>query len=297
MPQPEEVSKRQPVGWYLAWAGASAFAFFGVWHAVEVGVGFDAHAYWAAVQHMDQLYGAPALSRDAYLYSPAFAQAIWPLGRLPWPLFWMLWIALMAVAFAWLLRPLPRQWFIPAFVATLPEILTGNIYALMAVGLVLGATRGPPWVFLGLTKVTAGGIGVVWLTMTRQWRALLWGAATAVAVVATSVAVSPNQWMDWVRFLLHGSQPLANSISSPILTVVLVVVGFGLVVLAALSRRAWLLAVAVIFLSPTIGLNTLTLLAAIPRLAYALEPDAATSRHGRRTDASHRISLALETAS
>ena len=57
------------------------------------------------------------------------------------------------------------------------------------------------------------------------------------------------------------------------------------VVLAALSRRAWLLAVAVIFLSPTIGLNTLTLLAAIPRLAYALEPDAATSRHGRTDDA------------
>jgi hypothetical protein len=267
MPQPESESPRQPLGWYLAWTGATAFAFFGVWHALAIGLGYDSHAYWQAVQDMNHLYGSPALSRDAYLYSPLFAQVLWPLGHLAWPVFWIFWSLMNAVVFVWLLRPLPSRWFIPAFVATLPEIVTGNIYALMAAAVVLGATRGPPWVFLGLTKITSGGIGLVWLSLTRQWRALLWGVVSAVGVLAVSVAVGPGQWRDWIEFLLHGSAPIANSISSPILTVVLVGSGLASVAVAAVTRRPWLLAVAVILVSPTIGLNTLTLLAAVPRLS------------------------------
>ena len=69
---------RKPVGWYLAWVGSCAFGFFGVWYAFQLGLGYDSHAYWLAVQDMGRLYGAPALARDAFLYSPAFAQLIWP---------------------------------------------------------------------------------------------------------------------------------------------------------------------------------------------------------------------------
>lgn len=54
------------------------------------------------------MYGLPPNTADAYLYSPAFAQLIWPLAQLPWPLF----VAAGAVAgfalYAWLLRPLGR---------------------------------------------------------------------------------------------------------------------------------------------------------------------------------------------
>ena len=210
---------RKPVGWYLAWVGSCAFGFFGVWYAFQVGLGYDSHAYWLAVQDMGRLYGAPALARDAFLYSPAFAQLIWPLGLLPWPAFYVLWTLLSAVIFVWLLRPLGRTWFAPAFIATLPEIVTGNIYALMAGALVLGVSSGPPWVFLGLTKIAGGGVGLVWLTLTRQWRALVVGLVTAMAVVGLSVAISLDQWRNWIQFLLHGSTPTANSISSPVLTV------------------------------------------------------------------------------
>jgi Glycosyltransferase family 87 len=258
---------RQPAGWYAAWVVAMAFAFFGVWHALEVGLGYDSHAYWAAVQHMDRLYDAPALSRDAYLYSPLFAQLVWPLGRLPWPTFYVLWTAVMAAVFVWLLRPLGRRWFLPAFIATIPEILTGNVYALMAAALVLGASSGPPWVLLGLTKVTGGGVGLTWLTLTRQWRAVLVGLLTAAGAVGLSYAVGPDQWGAWIEFLMHGSTPTTNSISSPVLTLVLLGGGVAAVVVGALTRRAWLLAVAAVLVSPTIGLNTLTLLAAVPRLA------------------------------
>ena len=206
---------RKPVGWYLAWVGSCAFGFFGVWYAFQLGLGYDSHAYWLAVQDMGRLYGAPALARDAFLYSPAFAQLIWPLGLLPWPAFYVLWTLLSAVIFVWLLRPLGRTWFAPAFIATLPEIVTGNIYALMAGALVLGVSSGPPWVFLGLTKIAGGGVGLVWLTLTRQWRALVVGLVTAMAVVGLSVAISLDQWRDWIQFLLHGSDADGSSISSP----------------------------------------------------------------------------------
>ena len=290
MRPPERTPARQPVSWYLAWTGATAFAFFGIWHALAVGLGYDSHAYWAAVQDMDRLYGLPALSRDAYLYSPVFAQVIWLLGRLPWPVFWALWSLLMAVAFVWLLRPLPIRWLLPAIVATLPEIVTGNIYAVMAVALVLGATSGPPWVFLGLTKVTSGGLGLIWLTLTRQWRALLWGLATAVGVLAVSVAATPSLWRDWLQFLVHGSEPVVGSISSPVVTVVLVGSGLATAVVAALTRRAWLLPVAAILLSPTIGLNTFTLLAAIPRLTgrFAVAAADPVGKHHRFAEAAGR---------
>lgn len=251
---------------------AAAFGFFGLWYAFEVGLGYDSHAYWAAAQHMDRLYNSPVLARDAYLYSPLFAQVIWPVTRLPWPLFGILWSLLAGGTFVWLLRPLRLRWFLPAFVATLPEVVTGNVYALMAAALVLGVASGPPWVFLGLTKIVPGGIGVVWLSLTRQWRALLAGAASAVVLVGLSALLSPGLWRDWVEFLLHGSTPASNSISSPLLTLVLTGTGLALVVVAAFRRSPWLLAVAAILLSPTIGLNTLTLLAAVPRLRQAAEP-------------------------
>ncbi len=261
---------RKPVGWYLAWVGSCAFGFFGVWYAFQVGLGYDSHAYWLAVQDMDRLYGAPALARDAFLYSPAFAQLIWPLGLLPWPVFYLVWTLLSAALFVWLLRPLGRAWFVPAFIATLPEILTGNIYALMAATLVLGVNSGPPWVFLGLTKIAGGGVGLVWLTLTRQWRALLVGLVTTIAVVGLSVAIGLNQWREWIEFLRHGSGVTSNSSA---ITVVLLCAGVAAVAIGALTRRAWLLSVATILVSPTFGPNTLTLLAAIPRLTRWSAPD------------------------
>ena len=57
----------------------------------------DAHAYWAA----DPLHPyRPVIlgDFDAYFYSPAFAQAIWPLTRLPWQLFAAAWTAVLGLA-------------------------------------------------------------------------------------------------------------------------------------------------------------------------------------------------------
>jgi hypothetical protein len=254
-------------GWFLAWVTAAPFAILGTWYAVQVGLGYDSHAYWSAVQDMDNLYGARALSRDAYLYSPLFAQAIWPLGRLPWPVFGVTWALLQAVLFLWLLRPLQARWFVPALVATVPEILTGNIYALMASALVLGATRGTPWVFLGLTKVTPGLLGVVWLAASRRWRALANGAVTTATLVVLSYIAAPTAWHDWVQLLTSGSGGPAGGSGVPWLAVALLAVGVAITLFAGVTRRGWLLPIATILVSPTFGPNTLTLMTATPRLA------------------------------
>ena len=58
-------------------------------HAVAMstwyGLGWDAHAYYVAWS--GGLYEALPGSADAYNYSPLFAQIVWPLTLLPWPVF------------------------------------------------------------------------------------------------------------------------------------------------------------------------------------------------------------------
>lgn len=255
------------VGWYAAWLVAGPFAVVGTWYATQVGFGYDSHAYWSAVQDMDHLYDASALTRDAYLYSPLFAQVLWPLGRLPWPVFGVLWSALQAVLFVWLLRPLPPRWFVPTLVASVPEVLTGNIYALMATALVLGATRGSPWVFLALTKVTPGFVGLTWLSVTRYWRALAGALLLGVVLVGVSYVAAPAAWQEWVHFLAGRTDGSGTGPGVPWLSVALLIVGLAVSAFAAATRRAWLLPVATILVSPTFGPNTLTLLSAVPRLA------------------------------
>ncbi len=53
--------------------------------AGQHGVGWDAHAYYVAWS--GGLYEELPETRDAYNYSPLFAQVIWPLTLLPWPAF------------------------------------------------------------------------------------------------------------------------------------------------------------------------------------------------------------------
>lgn len=269
---------RQPIGWYAAWVGSVVFAFFGLMYASQIGLGYDSHAYWSAVQDMDHLYGAPALSRDAYLYSPAFAQALWPLGRLPWPAFWLGWSGLLLATFVWLLRPLPARWFAPAIVAVLPEVVTGNIYAFMAAAIVLGTSRGFSWSFLALTKVTPGIVGFAWLVGGRRWRALAEAVGTTAVLIGISYLTLPQQWRDWVDFLTSGSGASASAVG-----VVLLVAALALALFGALTRRPWVLPFAVILASPTFGVNTLTLLAAVPRLRSSGSGKPPTSSPGRST--------------
>ena len=133
-------------------------------------LGYDAHAYWLAWHH-SPMYGLPPNTADAYLYSPAFAQVLWPLAQLPWPLFLAAWTVAGFALYAWLLRPLGRALAAPLLLFCLPQAMVGNIWPLLAVVLVFGFRRPGLWAFPLLTKVTAG-VGVVWFAARGEWRNL-----------------------------------------------------------------------------------------------------------------------------
>jgi hypothetical protein len=243
---------------------------FGMGVAYTQGFGYDSHAYWTAAQDLGHLYDRPPLARDAYLYSPAFVVLLWPIAQLPWPIFAVLWGAILAWCFGWLLRRLPPFWFVPAALACVPEVLTGNVYALMAVSMVLGIRRGAMWSFPLLTKVTPGLVGLGFFVVRRDWRQLGYAVgATAVVVGATGLII-PGAWAEWVRFLVEqrNSGAVAAILPLPV-RVIGVVAGVTLVLLAGRRSRYWLLPVAAVLVSPTLGPNTLTLLAAVPRLLEA----------------------------
>lgn len=98
------------------------------------GPGQDARAYWAVP--LDAPYVPGSVGKEsAYLYSPAFLQAMTPFRALPWTAFVVAWtIALLAVLY-WLSGPLL---FGPLIVLCFPELWGGNITILLAAAVVAG---------------------------------------------------------------------------------------------------------------------------------------------------------------
>ena len=225
----------------------------------------DGHAYWMSLRH-PHLYGLPPRSLDAYLYSPAFAQALWPFTRLGFAAFAAVWWSAIVVAFWWLLKPLPWCWRLPAMVVCGFELQVGNINAFIALMLVLALRRPHVWAFALLTKVTLG-VGLVWHLARREWSALGCAAATTALVMGVSAAVAPDLWRQWSAFLLHsfdGSSPV--SLLYPWSLPMRLILASALVVWGARTDRPWVLGVAVPLATPLVGLATLSALAALPRL-------------------------------
>jgi hypothetical protein len=133
--------------------GALAVAL-GRFHALisQGHLGADAHAYWLVGQPGVPLYSALPGELDAYLYSPAFAQAISLVTWMPWPAFVALWLLLEAIAFGWLLAPLGWRVAVPLWLLCSMEISLGNVVGFLAVAAVLGTKRPAVWAAFALTK-------------------------------------------------------------------------------------------------------------------------------------------------
>lgn len=243
-----------------------AFSCVG-WSAVIVilfGLGYDSHAYWQAVRG-DSLYGSSPTEQDAYLYSPAFAQVIWPLAQLPFPAFCVIFTVAPAVAFWWLLLPLPRRLAVPCWLMTTPEIVTGNIFWLLALAAVWGMTRAGWWVAVAFTKITPF-LGPVWFLVRRQWRELATCLAFAMLVGAASWAIDPDAWRDWTTFLIDNRGGSQGPIGDLLPLFVRVPVALLLVGWAAASDKAWVVPIAMVVATPVLATASFTMLTAIPRL-------------------------------
>jgi hypothetical protein len=262
---------RLPASWARFARPARDGAFLaGIVFAVMIGAGLlpfavDAHAYWAA-DPLDPYSDAALSDFDAYFYSPAFTQAMWPLHSLPWPIFAGLWTAAIVVAFRWL----SDLWL--GLVLLLPpvfiEVAIGNVHAFIAVAVVLGFRWPATWAFVLLTKVTPG-VGLLWFVVRREWRSLAIALGATAGIVAVSYAIAPGLWREWIDVLV-GRAAAANTagIYGAIPLLIRLPVAAALVVWAALTDRRWVVPIAAVLAMPVIWPNAFAVaVAAIPLLA------------------------------
>lgn len=227
------------------------------------GFGVDSHAYWYAWHRPGGLYGPAPEQRDAYLYSPVFAEIIWPLTLLPWPLFAALWLLVDAVLYCWLLQPLPRARRAFWLLLLTPVIVLGNVWSGYAAVVVLGFARSEAWSFALLTKVAAA-VGLPYFALRGEWRQLARALVATAAVVAVSFAIAPDLWHSWFSFLLGHDDYGTRGRGVPFFF--RLPVAAALVVIAARRDRPQLLPWALALASPVLGLGNFAVLAALPRL-------------------------------
>jgi hypothetical protein len=190
----------------------------------------DTHAYWSA-NPLAPYRQSQLGDFDAYFYSPAFAQVLWPLTRLPWGLFAALWTGILIVA----VYLQSGRWFGLVVPLVAVELAMGNIHLLLGLAVTAGLVWPAAWAFVLLTKITPG-IGLLWFAVRRELRPLvIAGLATALFVVPSFI-LSPGTWIDWVRLL---SSPLGhwNGIEIPVL--VRLPFAAALVVWGARTDRRW----------------------------------------------------------
>lgn len=237
-------------------------------HLANGGPGWDAWAYWDAWR--GPMYDGSVGDPGHFLYSPAFAQVVWPLAQTTWPVFLGVFIAINAIGLAWLLRPLPLLLAVPLWFAASQEIVSGNIFIPMAIVAVLGMARPHLWAFVALTKITPA-LGPVWFAARGEWSSVAKAAATTLAVTAVSYVVAPGLWHQWFAFLVDQARLSDGAIGYEFIPGPLyrIPVALVLVVWAARTDRVWALPVAMVIATPFIWNGSLTLLAAIPRLNAA----------------------------
>ena len=90
---------------------------------------------------------------------------------------------------------------------------------------------------------------------------MLWAAGTTVLIVVVSAAFAPSAWLAWIDFLRYTAGQRGST------AFLRAAAAFLIVIWAARTGRAWLLAPALILACPTLGgYGPLAVLAAVPRL-------------------------------
>lgn len=246
-------ARRRAVRHGLAIAGiiAAAWMYLVVGDATWQHPAADGLVYWA-VDPSDPYPGATVGGKDAYLYSPAFAQVFWVIGHLPREVFVVGWTLLLAAVAWWLARPWPASLLVLALPVS-QEVMIGNIHLLVAAAIVLGFRWSGTWAFVLLTKVTPG-VGLVWFAVRREWRAVLIAGVATAGVAAVSYAIAPQPWMDWLR-LLRTDGGSESSRLLVRLTAAALVVGWG-----ALTDRPWTVPLASMMALPIIWMDSFSML-------------------------------------
>jgi len=238
----------------LVWLGVAPYAP----PVPEYGPMFDSRGFWNAWD--GGLYDIPWGEYEAFVYSPVFAQVLWPFTLLPWPAFAGLWTLAAIGCLFWMRVP----WML-AFPGVIDDILRGNIHVFLAATIVLGLRYPGAWAFGILTKVTPG-IGLLWFAVRREWRSLAWAIGVTAVIAGVSLIASSDLWLQWFELLAESSDDAARIQVIPLpllvrLPIAAVLIGFG-----GWTGRAWLLPIGVMVALPNVWTSSTALLAAVPAL-------------------------------
>jgi hypothetical protein len=227
--------------------------------------GADTANYWLAWQP-DLYHGSRLLYGDAvFLYSPASAQAIYPLTLLGWYAFRIAWTLAALAAFTWMIWPArPWQRIVLAILACF-SAGAGNIEWMIALVVVLGRRWPALWAIPLLTKVTPG-VGLLWFAARREWRSLAIAIGVTIGIAAVSFAIAPHLWLGWIDVLYRNTtMPHYEGL-----------IGFLPIRILAAGALAWiggrldrpeLLLLGVGLANPDINVTAAALVCALPRLA------------------------------
>jgi hypothetical protein len=238
----------------------------------------DAYAFWNAMAD-GQLYPEHWAPVSEFVYSPAFAQAFWPLTFLPWPMTYALWITAQLGALVWMLTPLGAigaLWFPLPYVehfrtAVSATIYNGNPFILTAAAIVAGMRWPAAWSYVLLTKVSAG-IGILYFIIRGEWRQAAIALAVTAGIVLVSFALNPRLWVDWIELLIDGAARSGSGATldkEPFVALPLAIRGaLGVIVVLVAGRGGWpwLVPVGCFLALPDIHVGGFTILWAIPAL-------------------------------
>lgn len=237
----------------------------------------DAYTYWNAWRD-GHLYPRAWEPVSEYVYSPAFAQVLWPWMQLSFPVANAIWTALQMAALIWMLGPIgalaalifPIPYFPGHGTAVFEAIDKGNPMVLTAAAITLGLTRWPGgFAFVLLTKLTAG-IGIGWFLVRREGRRLGIAVGVTAAIVAVSAMFAPGLWIEWGRLLYGavstsgGAAERAKEELMPLPLVVRGPIGVGVVAIAGAAGWLWVVPIGCFLALPDIHLGGYAVLTAVP---------------------------------
>ncbi len=220
--------------------------------------GIDARTYWGT--SLEDPYPGPQIGMPgAYLYSPAFIEALTPARLLPWELFHALWTGLSIAALAFLVTPVGGALALTLLPFVFRDVFIGNIHLMLGVAIAIGLRYPASWSFVLLTKVTPG-VGLLWFAIRREWRRLAIALGVTAAISAASFAIGPHLWFAWVDRLTGDTATAGGGYM--LLLVGRVLVAAVMVTLGALMNRAWLVPVAATIAVPILWPDSLAMLLA-----------------------------------
>ncbi len=207
---------------------------------------YDAHMYW----NVDTANMYPIIWSGGYVYAPPLALIVNALHPIGWPLFIAAFTTATWAAFWYCTRVLAPVVLL-ASLALVPIIggnvvgylFLGNIQLLMAAAIVASVRHSAGWTAVPL--LTKGvGIPLVWFVVRREWSSVTAGLAVPLMVIAVTLALAPDTWLAFVRFVIdnhvEASPVPVVPIALPVrLAAAIVLVGWG-----GLTNRRWTVPIA-----------------------------------------------------